>query len=457
MAAIAHAASRKSKSFWRQSFWRQAWVHVVIAAAMGAVLGALSPSVGVAMKPAADGFIALIKLTIPPLIFLVVANGVAQVGDLRKVGRIGLKTIIYFEAVTTVALLLGGTVGNLVDFGSAVQRPSAQQAETAARFVQSKAQSLPDFILGIIPDNLFGAFVHDNVLQVLVIALLAGAALVKLGDRGAPIRDALGRGSELVFGVVNIIVLFAPIGAFGALGFTVGRFGVQTLYALGLFVLTAWLTLAFLVFIVFDLICWMFGFRVLHLIRLLKEEAIMVIATSSSEVAIPGMIEKLQKAGVSSTAVGLVIPTGYSFNLDGVAITLPMSLLFIAQVYGIHLDFWQQVSLLVLMLFTSKGAAGVTGGAFAALAATVVASGLPVEGLALLLGVDRFMSQGRSITNMIGNAVAAVVVAKWDGEFDAELWKATSKDALTTVAAVPSAAGLGAAPAGATAVASQSV
>jgi aerobic C4-dicarboxylate transport protein len=272
--------------------------------------------------------------------------------------------------------------------------------------------------------------------------------LVKLGDRGAPIRNALGRGSELVFGAVNIIVFFAPIGAFGALGFTVGRFGVQTLYALGLFVLTAWLTLAFLVFIVFNLICRMFGFRVLDLIRLLKEEAIMVIATSSSEVAIPGMIEKLQKAGVSSTAVGLVIPTGYSFNLDGVAITLPMSLLFIAQVYGIHLDFWQQVSLLVLMLFTSKGAAGVTGGAFAALAATVVASGLPVEGLALLLGVDRFMSQGRSITNMIGNAVAAVVVAKWDGEFDAKLWKATTTDALTTVAAAPVAA---------TAVASQSV
>lgn len=444
MAAIAHATyvPRKSKSF-----WRQAWVHVLIAAALGAAIGAFWPSAGVALKPCADAFIALIKLTIPPLIFLVVASGVAQVGDLRKVGRIGLKTIVYFEAITTFALLLGGTVGNLVDFGSAVQRPSAQQAATAARYMHSKAQSLPDFIMGIIPENLFGAFVHDNVLQVLVIALLAGAALVKLGDRGASIRNALGQCSNLVFGVVNIVVLLAPVGAFGALGFTVGRFGVQTLYALGLFVLTAWATLAFLVLVVFGLVCRMFGFRLFDLIRRLKDEAIMVIATSSSEVAIPGMIEKLQQAGVSSTAVGLVIPTGYSFNLDGVAITLPMSLLFIAQVYGIHLDAAQQVSLFVLMLFTSKGAAGVTGGAFAALAATVIASGLPVEGLALLLGVDRFMSQGRSIVNMIGNAVAAVVVAKWDGEFDPKMWNATSPDALAAPAA-PSLAGGGAVPVG---------
>jgi len=432
MAAIAHATHAPKKS---KPFWRQAWVHVLIAAAIGAAIGAFWPKVGESLKPCADAFIALIKLTIPPLIFLVVATGVAQVGDLKKVGRIGLKTIIYFEAITTFALILGGTVGNLVDFGSAVQRPSAQQAATAARYMQSKAQSLPDFIMGIIPENLFGAFVHDNVLQVLVIALLVGAALVRLGDRGAPIRNALSKCADLVFGVVNIVVLLAPIGAFGALGFTVGRFGVSTLYALGLFVLTAWLTLAFLVLVVFGLVCRMFGFRLFELIRRLKEEAIMVIATSSSEVAIPGMIEKLQKGGVSSTAVGLVIPTGYSFNLDGVAITLPMSLLFIAQVYGIHLDATQQFSLFVLMLFTSKGAAGVTGGAFAALAATVIASGLPVEGLALLLGVDRFMSQGRSITNMIGNAVAAIVVAKWDGEFDPVMWKATSPDAPATATA----------------------
>jgi aerobic C4-dicarboxylate transport protein len=379
----------------------------LVGAAAGVAIGALWPSVGIALKPCADAFIALIKLSIPPLIFLVIASGVAQVGDLRQVGRLGLKTIIYFEVVSTIGLLLGTLVGNLVDFGSAVQRPSASQAASAAAYQNSKAQSLPDFIMGVVPDNFFGAFVHDNVLQVVIIGLLVGAALIKAGDKGAPIRNALSQCCNLVFGVVNIIVLAAPIGAFGAMAFSVGRFGVHTLYVLGMFVMTAWLTLAF-----------------------------MVVTTSSSEVAIPGMIEKLEKSGVSGTAVGIVIPTGYSFNLDGVAITLPMSLLFIAQVYGIHLDFWQQVSLLVLMLFTSKGAAGVTGGAFAALAATVIASGLPVEGLALLLSVDRFMSQGRSVVNMIGNAVAAVVVAKWDGEFDAQLWAATSPNRPASAASV---------------------
>jgi aerobic C4-dicarboxylate transport protein len=405
-------------------FWCQLWFLVLLGAVLGAGVGALWPSAGVALKPCADAFIALIKLSIPPLIFLVVASGVAQVGDLRKVGRIGLKTLVYFEIVSTIGLLLGTLVGNLVDLGSAVQRPSATQAASAAAYQNSKAQSLPDFIMGVIPDNVFGAFVHDNVLQVVIIALLVGAALIKAGNKGASIRNALSQCANLVFGVVNIVVLAAPIGAFGAMGFTIGRFGVHTLYVLGMFVMTAWLALAFMVLVVFGLICRISGLRLFDLIRRLKEEALMVITTSSSEVAIPGMIEKLEKSGVSATAVGLVIPTGYSFNLDGVAITLPMSLLFIAQVYGIHLDFWQQASMLVLMLFISKGAAGVTGGAFAALAATVIASGLPIEGLALLLSVDRFMSQGRSIVNMIGNAVAAVVVAKWDGEFDAKLWDA---------------------------------
>jgi aerobic C4-dicarboxylate transport protein len=276
----------------------------------------------------------------------------------------------------------------------------------------------------MVPENLFGAFVHDNVLQVLVIALLVGAAMVRLGETGIVIRRGMERCLSLVFGVVNIIVMAAPIGAFGALAFTVGRFGGRTLYALGMFVGTAWLTLALLMFVVFGVICRLFGVRLLDLMGRLKQELLVVIATSSSETAIPGMMQKLQASGLSRTALGLVIPTGYSFNLDGVAITLPMSCLFIAQVYGIHLDLRQQITMFVLMLFTSKGAAGVTGGAFAALAATVVASGLPAEGLALLLGIDRFMSQGRSIVNTVGNAVAAVVVAKWEGEFDAVAWKA---------------------------------
>jgi aerobic C4-dicarboxylate transport protein len=404
--------------------WRRGYVQVLVAAAGGAALGGIWPQAGIAVKPLADAFIALIKLSITPLIFLVVSTGVAQVGDMRKVGRIGLKALIYFEIITTIALLMGTIAGNVVNFGAAVQRPSGTQAASAAGYASVHAQSLSEFLFAMVPENLFGAFVHDNVLQVLVIALLVGAAMVRLGETGIAIRRGMERCLSLVFGVVNIIVMAAPIGAFGALGFTVGRFGVRTLYALGMFVGTAWLTLALLMFVVFGVVCRLVGVRLLDLMGRLKQELLVVIATSSSETAIPGMMQKLQASGLSRTAIGLVIPTGYSFNLDGVAITLPMSCLFIAQVYGIHLDLRQQITMFVLMLFTSKGAAGVTGGAFAALAATVVASGLPAEGLALLLGIDRFMSQGRSIVNTVGNAVAAVVVAKWEGEFDAVAWKA---------------------------------
>jgi aerobic C4-dicarboxylate transport protein len=409
--------------------WRRGYIQVLIAAALGAMVGGLWPNIGVALKPLADAFISLIKLTITPLIFLVVCTGIAQVGDMRKVGRLGLKALLYFEAVTTVALLIGSVVGNLVDFGSQVKRPSADQAALTEKFAHSHAQSFTDLLQSIIPDNLFGAFVNDHVLQVLLIAILVGAALVRMGEAGAPIRNALERASGLVFGVVNIVVLAAPIGAFAALGFTVGKFGVATLYALGLFVLSAWATLAFLVIVVFAAICRLAGVRLTDLLRLLKDDIWMVVATSSSEIAIPGMMQKLERAGVSRTVLGLVIPTGYSFNLDGVAITIPMSCLFITQVYGIHLDLSQQISLFVLMLFTSKGAAGVTGGAFAALAATVVGAGLPVEGLALLLGVDRFMSQGRSIVNTIGNAVAAIIVARWDNDFDAQRWRLATRPA----------------------------
>jgi aerobic C4-dicarboxylate transport protein len=403
-------------------------------------MGAIWPQAGIAVKPLADGFIALIKLSITPLIFLVVATGVAQVGDMRKVGRIGLKTLIYFEVITTIALIMGTLVGNAVHFGAAVQRPSGTQLAATAQYAGAHTQTLSAFLFAMVPDNLFGAFVHESVLQVLVIALLVGAALLRLGDAGIAIRQGMERCISLVFGVVNIIVMTAPIGAFGALGFTVGRFGIHTLYALGMFVGTAWLTLAVLMFVVFGVVCRLCGVRILDIMGRLKEELLVVIATSSSETAIPGMMQKLEASGISRTTLGLVIPTGYSFNLDGVAITIPMSCLFIAQVYGIHLDLRQQITMFVLMLFTSKGAAGVTGGAFAALAATVIASGLPVEGLALLLGIDRFMSQGRSIVNTVGNAVASVVVAKWDGDFDAVAWKTYRENLdagkLTQIAAV---------------------
>jgi aerobic C4-dicarboxylate transport protein len=420
MTLDAHSSHSSQSS---KPLWRRGYIQVLVAAAAGAAVGAIWPQTGIALKPLADGFINLIKLSITPLIFLVVATGVAQVGDMRKVGRIGLKTLIYFEIITTIALIMGTLVGNAVHFGASVQRPSGTQVAATAQYAGAHAQSLSAFLFAMVPDNLFGAFVHESVLQVLVIALLVGAALLRLGDVGVAIRQGMERCISLVFGVVNIIVMTAPIGAFGALGFTVGRFGIRTLYALGMFVGTAWITLAVLMFVVFGIVCRICGVRILDIMGRLKEELLVVIATSSSEVAIPGMMQKLEASGISRTTLGLVIPTGYSFNLDGVAITIPMSCLFIAQVYGIHLDLRQQITMFVLMLFTSKGAAGVTGGAFAALAVTVIASGLPVEGLALLLGIDRFMSQGRSIVNTVGNAVAAVVVAKWDGDFDQVAWK----------------------------------
>jgi aerobic C4-dicarboxylate transport protein len=278
----------------------------------------------------------------------------------------------------------------------------------------------------MIPDSFAGAFASGDVLQVLVLALLCGIGLLLLGERGAALRSGLERITELVFSVVHVVVALAPIGAFGAMAFTVAKFGLATLYALALLVGTAWAMMAFFIFVVLGTICWFAGVSLMDLLRLLRTELLVVLGTSSSETAIPGMMEKLPAAGVGRAVAGLVIPSGYSFNLDGVALTLPLSAMFVAQVYGIEMTTAQQLSLFVVMLFTSKGAAGVTGGAFAALAATVIAAGLPAEGLALLLGIDRFMSLARAITNTIGNAVAAIVVAKWDGEFDAKAWAESS-------------------------------
>lgn len=411
----------------RKPLWREQYVLVVAGAALGALIGALFPALAVELKPLGDVFISLIKMTITPLIFLVVVTGIAQVGDMRAVGRIGLKAFVYFEVATTVCLLFSLVVVHWVQPGAGVARATSQQAETVARYSQAHMVSLSAYVQHMIPDSFAGAFASGDVLQVLVLALLCGLGLLMLGERGAALRNGMERITELVFSVVNLVVMLAPIGAFGAMAFTVAKFGVATLYALALLVGTAWAMMAVFILVGLGTLCRTIGIRLSDLIRLLRTELMVVIGTSSSETAIPGMMEKLPSAGVGRAVAGLVIPAGYSFNLDGVALTLPLSTLFIAQVYGIEMTLAQQVSVFVVMLFTSKGAAGVTGGAFAALAATVIAAGLPAEGLALLLGVDRFMSLGRSVTNTIGNAVAAIVVAKWDGEFDRQAWaKATT-------------------------------
>ena len=416
----------------RRPLWREPYVLVLAGAALGALAGALFPAVAVDFKPLGDIFISLIKMTIAPLIFLVVVTGIAQVGDMRAVGRIGLKAFVYFEAVTTLCLLLSLLVVQWVKPGAGVARATPQQAETVARYAQAQMGSVSAYIQHMIPDSFVGAFASGDVLQVLVLALLCGIALVLLGERGVALRTGLERVTELVFSVVHVVVALAPIGAFGAMAFTVAKFGVATLYALALLVGTAWAMMAFFIFVVLGVICRFAGVRLFDLLRLLRTELLVVLGTSSSETAIPGMMEKLPAAGVGQAVAGLVIPSGYSFNLDGVALTLPLSALFVAQVYGIEITPAQQLSLFVVMLFTSKGAAGVTGGAFAALAATVIAAGLPAEGLALLLGIDRFMSMARAITNTIGNAVAAIVVAKWDGEFDGEAWTKSAAQILNS-------------------------
>src|SRR6201997_895416 len=398
---------------------------VAIGAALGALLGALAPDFAADMKPLGDVFISLIKVTITPLIFVVVVSGIAQVGDMRTVGRIGLKALVYFEAVTTFCLLFSLLVVQFVKPGVGVAHANAQQAETVAKFSQAHVGSISAYLQHMVPDSFVGAFASGDVLQVLVLALLCGIGLLLLGEKGAAIRSGLDRVTELVFSVVHVVVALAPIGAFGAMAFTVAKFGLSTLTALALLVGTAWAMMALFIFVVLGVICRVAGIRLMDLLRMLRTELLVVLGTSSSETAIPGMMEKLPAAGVERAVAGLVIPSGYSFNLDGVALTLPLSTVFVAQVYGIELTAAQQLSLFVVMLFTSKGAAGVTGGAFAALAATVIAAGLPAEGLALLLGIDRFMSLARAVTNTIGNAVAAIVVAKWDGEFDPAAWTAS--------------------------------
>jgi aerobic C4-dicarboxylate transport protein len=406
-------------------------VLVAIGAALGALLGALFPAFAADMKPLGDIFISLIKVTITPLIFLVVVSGIAQVGDMRTVGRIGLKALVYFEAVTTFCLLFSLLVVQFVKPSEGVARANAQQAETVAKFSQAQVGSISAYLQHMVPDSFVGAFASGDVLQVLVLALLCGIGLLLLGEKGVAIRSGLDRVTELVFSVVHVVVALAPFGAFGAMAFTVAKFGLATLTALALLVGTAWAMMALFIFVVLGVICRLAGIKLMDLLRMLRTELVVVLGTSSSETAIPGMMEKLPAAGVGRVVAGLVIPSGYSFNLDGVALTLPLSTLFVAQVYGIELTLPQQISIFVVMLFTSKGAAGVTGGAFGALAATVIAAGLPAEGLALLLGIDRFMSLARAITNTIGNAVAAIVVAKWDGEFDSNAWASAVADPQT--------------------------
>ncbi len=402
-------------------WWKNLTVQVLLAMVLGAIIGGMFPETGVAMKPLADGFIKLIKMVVGPIIFLTIVTGFSHMGDIKKVGKIGGISIIYFEVVTTIALILGMVSMNVFKPGKGMDiQASANHADVSA-YVNKAAEphSTADFLLDIIPHTFSSAFVEGNLLQILFVACMAGVVISGMGEHGRKIEEACERLTTVFFGIIQIIMYVAPLGAFGALAFTVGKYGVSSLIPLGELVLVTAGTLIFFVVAVLGAISWYYGFSVLRFVRYIKEELIIVLGTSSSETVLPRMMEKLQRLGCSKPVVGLVLPTGYSFNLDGSSIYLSMGVIFIAQAFNIDLTLGQQLSLLGILLLTSKGAAGVVGSAFIVLAATIQASGiLPLEGLALLLGIDRFMSTARALTNLIGNGVATVVVAKMQKEFD---------------------------------------
>ncbi|PKU21576.1 dicarboxylate/amino acid:cation symporter [Telmatospirillum siberiense] len=395
---------------------------VLVAIVIGIVVGHLWPEFGTEMKPLGDIFIKLVKMVVGPVIFLTVVTGIASVGDMKKVGRVGIKALIYFEVVTTFALGIGLVLVNLMGPGRGmnVVVSGINNAEVAKYAgAAAKGQSTADVLLHIVPDNLIGAFGSGDLLQILFFSILFGAALSLLGERGKPVEDFLERLSYTFFGVINIVMYYAPVGAFGAIAFTIGKFGIGSLTSLGELLLGVLITMVLFITVVLGSISRIYGFSIFRFLAYFKDELMIVLGTSSSETVLPRMMDKLQRLGCAKPVVGLVIPTGYSFNLDGTSIYLSMAAIFIAQAYNVHLSIWQQLSILALLMVTSKGAAAVTGGGFITLAATMSATGvLPIEGLALLLGVDRFMSTGRALTNMVGNGVATMVIAKMEKEFD---------------------------------------
>lgn len=395
---------------------------VVIAIVLGVLFGQFFPEQGKSLKILADMFIKLIKMVIPPIIFLTVVQGLAGMSDMKKLGRVGGKTILYFEIVSTFALAIGIIVVNLIKPGSGMDT-SAAKADKVATYTKQAAESsqhgIMDFLMGIIPDNFIGAITKGDLLPVLFIAVLFGVALAAMGERNKPVMSLFEKITEALFGVVNMIMKVSPIAAFGAMSYTIGAFGLKSLKNLGMLMGSVYLTMALFIIVVLGAIAKYYGFSIFRFIAYIKEEILLVIGTSSSESALPSMMEKLEKYGCSKSTVGLVLPTGYSFNLDGTAIYLSMAAIFIAQAFGVHMSLGQELYLLGILMITSKGAAGVTGSGFVTLAATLAAFPMvPVAGMALLIGVDRFMSEARAITNLIGNGVATVVISKSEKEFD---------------------------------------
>jgi len=406
-----------------RSPFRKLYVQVLIAIAIGILLGAFYPGLAVDMKPISDGFIMLIRSVVPLIIFATVAVGIAKMGDMRRVGVVGLRAIIYFEVVSTLALLVGLAVGNLLQPGAGLHIDPAHLDDKAiAGYVTSaKSLTIVDFLMKMIPTNMVGAVAQGDLLPVLVISVLFGFALIHMGERGQRLVGVIDDFTHALFGIVRIIMYVAPLAAFAAMAFTIGKFGFGMLPSLGKLLASVYLTSILFVLVGFGVIARLFGLRVLKIIRYFKDELLIAFSATSGEAMIPRSIVKLERLGCSEETVGLVLPTGFSFNTDGTAIYMTMAVLFIAQATDIQLTIGQQLTMLFVMLFTAKGAAGVAGAGFVALAATMPALGiLPVGGLALLLGVERFMSEIRAVTNLFSNIFATVVVARWMGELDEE-------------------------------------
>jgi aerobic C4-dicarboxylate transport protein len=415
-------ASRKGHAMTaRQPWYRILYVQVLVAIAIGVALGYFYPNAGKAMKPLGDAFIGLIKMMIAPAIFCTVVHGIASIGDMRKVGRIGVKTLFYFEMVSTVALVIGILVAELLHPGAGFNiDPATLDPKSVASYVtRAKEDSFVGHLMAIIPNSYFDSLAKGDLLQVLLVAIFSGFAIANMGKPGEQIASAIDLAGKMFFRIIGMIVQVAPIGAFGAMAFTIGSFGLSALVNLGYLIFTFYLASLLFVLIVLGGIARAFGFSILRFIAYIKDELLIVLGTSSSETVLPRMITKMEALGASKSVVGLVIPTGYSFNLDGTNIYMTLATLFLAQATNTHLTFTQEATVLLVAMLTSKGASGVTGAGFVTLAATLsIIPDIPVTALAIIIGIDKFMSECRALTNLVGNGVATIVISRWEGELD---------------------------------------
>ncbi len=405
----------------QKRFYRSLWVQVSIAIVIAVIFGYISPARAVAMKPLGDAFIRLITMIIAVMIFCTVVTGIAGMRDLRKVGRVGGKALLYFEVISTLGLVVGLVVGNLVHPGNGFNvNPATLDARAVADYAgQAKTQTVADFLMHIIPATIVDAFAKGDILEVVLVSMLFGFAIAAAGSYSKPLVDLLESLSKVIFRMVDIVMRLAPIGAFGAMAFTIGKYGLASLGPLMKLIASFWVTSTLFVLIVFGAVSWLAGFSLMKFLLRIKEEILLVLATSSSETAIPTLMEKLEDLGCSRSLVGLIVPTGYTFNTDGSALYMTLVALFVAQATNTHLTLLQQLTIFSVAILTSKGASGVQGASFIALVGTLsVIPSIPVAGMALILGIDRFMSMCRALVNMIGNGVATVVVARWENELD---------------------------------------